>query len=295
MIEEVAFPKGNRSPIKKVGCCSRLRHGLYHYSISILAFTVLIGITLLFPVFIGIHIHINTDFYDSLRGDMCNISTVIYPTQLPNISTIGWMACNCNGPSYMSCIEMFTNESNTSLVRSRYEYETQFMNNIMDYLDIQIPGKYNKCTLMNYCACNSEELNQQLNESIKTYNQYFNKSTKCFHDNNYENLYLEKGNFIGNRGIRIVVIFLTVIGLSLVILLTCQIGSLISYVCGNREFLDSYDAKAYNDSTYFFSDNNVVSNPVYNTNNLPEWPNADRNNLDYYYTRTRIQTDEYDA
>jgi len=288
-MESLALYKKNRSPIKRVGCLARCYHAMTICGFNIILFGMIIYSFGIFPLIAIRDITLNRNFYKSLKSDICNMSNVTTANQLPNISTIGWMPCNCNNePSYMYCTKLYTNESSTSLVRPFYEH-------VKYYPRVHIPSKYDKCTFMGNCACTDYDFNNQLNESIKLYNKYNNKLTQCYHDNNYKNIYLELGDFKIDLLIGIIVIILLFVALIVFFYLTAYIGYIMSYVFGCREFLDSYDRKAYDNNTYLFSDSITIANPVYTTENLPEWPNANRDNQDYYYTRTRIQTDSYEV
>ena len=289
MIDFMILNKTNRSPIKRVGYCSRFGHAMYNYGISIICCLLILYLLVLFPYLAIYYTEENRGFYNSLKSGTCNMSNVIAANQLPNVSNAGWMPCKCGStPSFMSCIKLFTNESNTSLVRPYYDH-------IKYYEHIHIPGKFDVCTFMGKCACTNYELSRQLNESITTFNKYYNKLTKCHHDKNYENIYLKLGDFVISLlvGIpTIILLLLTTITLIYTVAFICYI---MGYVFGSREFLDSYDEKAYNNNIYLCYDSKIVGNPVYNTDNLPEWPDSNRDNLDYYYTRTRIHTDNYEV
>ncbi len=229
-MEDLPTCKNQRSPIKKVGCFPRCGHAMYYYGVSIIMLSCMILLLIMFPYRAIYYTELNREFYNSLKYDICNISTVVSADQLPNISTTGWMPCKCgNLPSYMYCVEMYTNELTTSLVRPQYKY-------VGYYEHIHIPGQFDKCTFMGNCACTDSELNNQLNESMNIYKKYNNRLAHCYHDSNYKNIYLSLGKF--NIYIVVGIFTILLLFLALVVLLytLVHIGIIMKYVFGCREF-----------------------------------------------------------
>lgn len=259
MIEICYISSKNRSPYKRTSCFSRFTHGMYQYGCGMTFIIIFFVLLMSFPILTIYYNVINFNFYKSLHQDMCNMSTIIAPTALPYNSSKGWIPCLYDGEeSFMSCVKLYTHHSNTSLVKQKYIIDTT-------YYHLHIPGQHEQCTFISNCANNTKaDLTHSLNYATDIYNKYYNNLTKCYHDNNYDNIYLEKGKFYTSTMVYMLLgIIFILSGIYLVFMLK-YIGSLLHYICGCRSFLDSFDEIAYmNNIDYLTYDiNDAIVNPT---------------------------------
>ena len=151
---------------------------------------------------------------------------------------------------------MYTDKSN-SLARQKY-----YIDDV--YYHLYIPSEHDVCTFMDKCACDASELERQLNESIKIFEKYYHNPTVCYHDSNYNNIYLEKNDYYLSPLIAIASMIFIIISLVYLYYISIYIGLIFGYVFGCREFLDSFDKRAYDDNREFITHeiNDLVLNPT---------------------------------
>jgi hypothetical protein len=114
-------------------------------------------------------------YYDE---DICNITRVDYPINLPTIeNTEDWIRCDCGRwcEGWSPCIRLFTDFNNEILIRNSFEED----------------GKdYTLGSTECHDGENMIETMKRLNDSINKAHTYINSSVNCFVNEDYTKIYL---------------------------------------------------------------------------------------------------------
>lgn len=135
------------------------------FNISICCSSILI-IFILLSVFYSIIPLVN---YYNLEEQMCFVSGVEYPTELPTFeNSENWIQCDCGERciSWTPCVKIYINTSDEI---------------VLDNFD----DNYNECTFTDYsCPLNEnvQYLNQELQEVIELADSYINSSFTCYYN-----------------------------------------------------------------------------------------------------------------
>ena len=122
------------------------------------------------------------DYKDYHEHD-CNITKINYPKNLPTKNnSFGWKHCKCGrgcDKAYTPCIQMFSDIDTNIMIQDRY---------FSDY------NSNNECTFYERICKNGEdiiEVQEKLEEAKKIYDNYFNKTIKCYYNNEKNEIFLD--------------------------------------------------------------------------------------------------------
>lgn len=114
---------------------------------------------------------------------ICNISKIVVPSDLPSKNnTLGWKTCRCGRrcETYNPCIQLYSSVNPSIVIRENY----------YDFY-----GDDPQCTFYD-SSCNGNgnilKVEEKLIEAREIYENYYNKSVKCYYNDDKSEIFLEK-------------------------------------------------------------------------------------------------------
>lgn len=117
--------------------------------------------------------------YNNYKENICNITKIEYPTQLPTENnTDGWKKCDCGNKcmAWTTCIKLYSSIKPDLIIMHEYD-------------------RNEECTFIDNECPNGEDLRYatgKLSEISEIVNEYYNNEVKCYYDKDIKTIYLEK-------------------------------------------------------------------------------------------------------
>ena len=128
-------------------------------------------------VFIGCVVPLSD--YNDYKENICNITRIEYPTQLPTENnTEGWTKCDCGRycMAWTTCIKLYSSVKPDLVIMDEYD-----RNEECTFVDDKCPDGEN----LMYAT-------GKLTEVPGIIDEYYNNEVTCYYDNNIKTIFLEK-------------------------------------------------------------------------------------------------------
>lgn len=128
-------------------------------------------------IFVGCIVPLSN--YPNYKENICNITRIEYPTQLPTENnTNGWTKCDCgrNCMAWTTCIKLYSSVKPDLVIMDEYD-RTEY------------------CTFVEDKCRDGEDLiyaTRKLSQVPGIVDKYYNNEVKCYYDKDIRTIYLDK-------------------------------------------------------------------------------------------------------